>query len=196
MVAAARGLPRSLPPRASTQGPTRVGPRAHASWSAELARAIATPRSADGAAPPTLARGGAPAIDWTTDELRRAVAVLLGGLAQRCEPLLIAALQRAARAWDQADSFSVIDGAAEAEIAALRRRLAGTAIGGGRAQRAAALEGLLAIDTAVALVRLFERRLATLLRLRLRSATPYALPDSRPFLDLSRALGEVAEAWR
>jgi hypothetical protein len=190
MVAAAHGLPRSLPLRESMRGPTRVRPAAHASWSAELARAIATQRP-DGAAP-----RGATAFDGTTDELRRAVADLLGGLARRCEPLLIAALKRAARAWDQADSFLVIDGDTEGEIAALRRRLAGAAIGGGRAHRATALEGLLAVDATVALVRVFERRLATLLRLRLRSATPELLPDERPFLDLARALGQVAEAWR
>jgi hypothetical protein len=67
---------------------------------------------------------------------------------------------------------------------------------GRQAQRAAALEGLLAVDTAVALVRVFERRLATLLRLRLRSATPDLLPGGRPFLDLAGALAELAEAWR
>ena len=63
-------------------------------------------------------------------------------------------------------------------------------------RRAVALEGLLAIDLAIALVRLFERRLAALLRLRLRSATPELLPEGRPFLDLGRALHEAAEAWR
>ncbi len=63
-------------------------------------------------------------------------------------------------------------------------------------RRAVALEGLLALDASVALVRLFERRLAPLLRLRLRSATPDVLPDGRPFLDLGQALHEVAEAWR
>src|SRR5581483_1847801 len=102
----------------------------------------------------------------------------------------------AARAWDQADTFSAIDGDAEAEIAALRRRLTAAARDGEGARRATALEGLLAVDTAVALVRLFERRLATLLRLRLRSATPDLLPDGRPFLDLARALDQLAEAWR
>jgi hypothetical protein len=35
-----------------------------------------------------------------------------------------------------------------------------------------------------------------LLRLRMRSNTPELLPDGRPFLDLGRALREVAEAWR
>ena len=75
--------------------------------------------------------------------------------------------------------------------------LAGVAEGvASGARRAIALEGLLAVDASVALVRLFERRLASLLRLRLRSATPDLLPEGRPFLDLGRALHEVAGAWR
>jgi hypothetical protein len=131
------------------------------------------------------------------DELRPAVAVLLARLARRAEPELAAAMQRAHEAWDQADSLSVIDHELESDIAGLRRRLVAAA---GptttAARRAIALEGLLALDAAVALVRLFERRLAALLRLRLRSATPELLPEGRPFLDLGRALQEAAEAWR
>ncbi len=106
-------------------------------------------------------------------------------------------MHRAREAWDQADSLAVIDHALESDIAVLRRRLAAAA--GPKttlARRAVALEGLLAIDAAVALVRLFERRLAALLRLRLRSVTPELLPEGRPFLDLGRALHEAAEAWR
>jgi hypothetical protein len=91
----------------------------------------------------------------------------------------------------------VIDDELDGEIAALRRRLSA---GGGPAaspgRRAIALEGLLALDAAIALVRLFERRLAALLRLRLRSATPELLPEGRPFLDLGAALREAAGAWR
>jgi hypothetical protein len=203
MVAAARQLPHSLPGRApSTQGPmsTSASRPAGARWSAQLAAAIATRRPTDELAPPPARDGAASDSSGATDDLRRAVADLLAGLARRCEPALIAVLKRAARAWDQADAFSAIDGDAEAEVAVVRRRLAAAAMDGrqdGRqAQRAAALEGLLAVDTAVALVRVFERRLATLLRLRLRSATPDLLPGGRPFLDLAGALAELAEAWR
>jgi hypothetical protein len=133
----------------------------------------------------------------TKDELRPAVAAVLERLADRAEPALVACLRRSREAWDQADSFSVIDGDLQEEIAALRRRLARTAQPVSPAsRRAIALEGLLAIDASVALVRLFERRLASLLRMRLRSPTPDVLPGGRPFLDLGPALHEVAEAWR
>jgi hypothetical protein len=131
------------------------------------------------------------------DELRPAVAALLVRLARRAEPALLTAMQRAREAWDQADAFSPIDPELEVEIGVLRRHLA--AATGPRttaARRAIALEGLLAIDAALAVVRLFERRLAALQRLRLRSATPELLPGGRPFLDLGRALHEAAEAWR
>lgn len=131
------------------------------------------------------------------DELRPAVAAVLARLARRAEPALITAMQRAREAWDQADAFSPIDPPLEADIAALRRHLvAGAGPRATVARRAIALEGLLAIDAALALVRLFERRLAPLQRLRLRSATPELLPEGRPFLDLGRALHEAAEAWR
>jgi len=131
------------------------------------------------------------------DDLRPAVAALLALLAARTEPALAACLQRSREEWDQADSLSVIDAEVAEEIAALRRRLAaGAGPAASAARRAIAVEGLLVVDASVALVRLFERRLASLLRLRLRSATPDVLPDGRPFLDLGQALHEVAEAWR
>jgi hypothetical protein len=131
------------------------------------------------------------------DDLRPAVAALLERLAARTDPALIACLRRSREEWDQADSLSIIDADVEDDIAALRRSLAGSAEpASSAARRAIALEGLLVVDASVALVRLFERRLASLLRLRLRSATPDVLPDGRPFLDLGHALHEVAEAWR
>jgi hypothetical protein len=200
MVATARQLPRSLPGRAPSAAAAAGAPRpAGGGWSARLAGVIAAHRPEDGLAPRPASRGVASGIAGATDDtgdLRRAVADLLDRLARRCEPALIAALKRAEHAWDQADTFSATDGDADAEIAAVRRRLVAAAIDGRNAQRAAALEGLLAIDAAVALVRVFERRLATLLRLRLRSATPELLPGGRPFLDLASALGELAAAWR
>ena len=129
--------------------------------------------------------------------LRPAIASLVARMARRADQALAASLKRATEAWDQADAFSVIDGDLEAEIAATRRRLtAGAAPSAPAPRRAVALEGLLAVEASVALVRVFERRLAALLRLRLRSTTPDLLPEGRPFLDLGRALHEVAEAWR
>ncbi len=131
------------------------------------------------------------------DDLRPAVAALLEKLASRAEPALVACIWRSREKWDQADSLSVIDADLADELAALRRRLAEAAEPASSAgRRAIALEGLVIMDASVALVRLFERRLAPLLRLRLRSATPDVLPDGRPFLDLGQALHEVAEAWR
>jgi hypothetical protein len=163
--------------------------RGIASYAEDLARAaVACQPLADAAD----AVGAAPDAG-----LRPAIAAVLAGLAHRAEPELAASLRRAREAWDQADSFAVIDAALEDEIAALRRRLVRGATADATApSRAIALEGLLAIDASVALVRLFERRLAALLRLRLRSATPDLLPEGRPFLDLGRALHEAAEAWR
>ena len=118
-------------------------------------------------------------LEPRADSLRPAIASLLGRMARRAEEAL------------------VIDIDLEGEIMVMRRRLAAAAAPAAlAARRAVALEGLLAVDASVALTRLFERRFATLLRLRMRSNTPELLPDGRPFLDLGRALREVAEAWR
>lgn len=163
-----------------------------ASFAASCARAVA----AEPASPAELALSAEPARA-ERDDLRPAIGALLGRLAARAEPALVACLRRSREEWDQADSLSVIDTDVEDELAALRRRLAGIAgSAASAARRAIALEGLLVVDASVALVRLFERRLASLLRLRLRSATPDVLPEGRPFLDLGQALHEVAEAWR
>jgi hypothetical protein len=195
LLEAARDLPlvtatEPLPPKGADELSGVTGDVA--SFAADRARALATlPAAATEPAwpaePPRLER----------DDLRPAIAALLERLAARTEPALIACLQRSREEWDQADSLTVIDADLADELAALRRRLAGVAerLASG-ARRAIALEGLLVVDAAVALVRLFERRLASLLRLRLRSATPDLLPEGRPFLDLGRALHEVAGAWR
>jgi len=137
------------------------------------------------------------ALEPRADSLRPAIASLLGRMARRAEEALALSLKRATEAWEQADAFVVIDIDLEGEIMVMRRRLAAAAAPAAlAARRAVALEGLLAVDASVALTRLFERRFATLLRLRMRSNTPELLPDGRPFLDLGRALREVAEAWR
>lgn len=156
------------------------------SYVAELARDAA-------AAPGETARPGGPA----GDDLRPAIAVVLGRLASRTGPALVDCLRRSREKWDQADSLSILDADLTDEIAALRLRLTQAAQPvSPAARRAVALEGLLALDASRALVGLFERRLAPLLRLRLRSTTPDVLPEGRPFLDLGEALHEVAEAWR
>ena len=135
------------------------------------------------------------ALDASAAQIRGRVATALAELAALVEPSLTAAVRRARQAWDQADALVVFDARALAEVAALRRWLAsGVAAGGNEA--AVALEGLLAVDAAVALIRLFERRLAALLRLQLRSDEPELLPRGRPFLDLAAALREAEQAWR
>ncbi len=167
--------PQRLPPESASGGVTW--------YAAELARA-------GGAAPAELG-------DVDTRDLRAAIAAVLAELASRTEPALAACVKRSREEWDQADSLSVIDAELADEIAVLRRRLVASAQPLGAAgRRAVALEGLLVVDAAVALVRLFERRLAPLLRLRLRSSAPDLLPAGRPFLDLGAALHELAEAWR
>ena len=128
--------------------------------------------------------------------VRARIADALGGLAARVEPALNEVLRRARRAWDQADALAVLDDPLRAELAGLRRWLARLAAPGRDAVAASALEGLLALDAAVALIRLFERRLAALLRLQLRSGEPELLPRGRPFLDLAGALREAERAWR
>lgn len=167
--------------------PLPVGARGVATYAEELARAASDAGAAEEREQRPEGR----------DDLRPAVASVLARVARRADPALIASLERAQVAWDQADSFSVLDEDLEAEVAAVRRRLSASAgAAESPARRAIALEGLLAVDGCVALVRLFERRLAALLRLRRRSVTPELLPEGRPFLDLGRALHEVVEAWR
>lgn len=193
LVETARGLPLAAEP----EQVTTLEAGGVLSYAEELARAAAAGQSA--AAPTVeLAGGAVPASRSPAPEgLRPAIASLLARMARRAEEALAASLKRATEAWDQADAFAVIDGDLEAEIAATRRRLAaGAAPAAPAARRAVALEGLLAVDASVALVRVFERRLAALLRLRRRSTTPDLFPGGRPFLDLGRALHEVAEAWR
>ena len=128
--------------------------------------------------------------------VRKRVADALAALATLTEPALTAAVRRARQAWDQADTMVVLEPPVLVELATLRRWLAVRAAAERSESAAAALEGLLAIDASVALIRLFERRLATLLRLQLRSGEPELLPQGRPFLDLARALGEAERAWR
>lgn len=164
-------------------------------------------------------------------ELRPMVAGLLRRLQRDVEPKLKDGLERASRAWDQADALVLIDAELAREIAAVTQKLIAAAriparpsagadpsaggntrvdrtmhsdmntdrhaeTNGALPRAAVALEGLLVLDTAVSLVRLFESRLASLLRLRRRSATPELLPEGRPFLDLAGALRELAEVWR
>jgi len=178
---------RALPVAAAPEETAPAGPGV-STWAEELARAAAP--VAERVAPPRVS-GARPS------ELRREIAALLARLARRADETLAAALARAAQAWEQVDALSMIDMELEGQVARTRRRLAAAAHPEApAAERAVALEGLLAIDASVALARLCERRMASLLRLRLRSSSRELLPAGRPFLDFGAALHEAAEAWR
>jgi hypothetical protein len=180
---------RTLPVATASEETVTATP-AVPTWAEELARAAAD-ASTERAAPP------ARTIDARPSELRREIAGLLARLARRVDDALAVALPRAAQAWEQVDALSMIDRELEVDVSATRRRLAAAAHPAAPAeQRAVALEGLLAVDASVALARLCERRMASLLRLRLRSTARELLPAGRPFLDLGAALREAAEAWR
>ena len=184
MLEAARALPVASAPEEMV--PARPG---IPTWAEALAQAAAHPRAeATAQLPPGVAR---PA------DLRRDVAWILARLARRADAALATGLGRAGQSWEQVDALAIVDHQIEGDLAVTRRRLAAAAhVAAPAAQRAVALEGLLAVDAAIALARLFERRLASLLRLRLRSSTRDLLPQGRPFLDLGAALHEAAEAWR
>jgi hypothetical protein len=134
--------------------------------------------------------GKAPALA----ELRAQVGALLTELAERVEPALCDALSRASSAWDQADAAPIVDDELRARAAALAERWRAAAGAWDPGTVAAALEALLAIEAALGVVAVVERRLATLIRLRLADGAPL-LPDGRPFLDVPAALREAAGAW-
>jgi hypothetical protein len=174
-------------PGASTSEETALEARGIATWAGELA--LAATQAAEG--------GPSRGADVPPAALRREVAALLARLARHVDDALAAALARAARAWEQVDALPMIDPELEDGVALVRLGLARAAHATApAAQRAVALEGLLAVDAAVALARLCERRMASLLRLRLRSPASELLPAGRPFLDLGAALHEAAEAWQ
>jgi hypothetical protein len=118
--------------------------------------------------------------------LRKRVAAILGELANRLEPELVGALGRSA--WDQVDALAVVDDD-------LRRRAAALRAEWHDAGGPAAAEALLVLDTALALVELVERRLATLVRLAHRGPDRPLVANGRAFLDLPGALVEAARGW-
>lgn len=186
LVAAARALPGETAP---VTIPDPLASPAPEGAGSSAAAATVTVRDED-AAPPDR------------EALRRRVGALLAGLAERIEPTLADALARATRAWDQVDALTLIDPAARGDaerLVAEWRRLHRAAIAGDTpepcADAAAALEALMTIDAALGLASLLERRMATLARLRVRSAEPSLLPGGRPFLDLAAALAEAARGW-
>jgi hypothetical protein len=134
--------------------------------------------------------------------LRRRLHVILDALAVRVENEFPEVLRLAQRAWDQVDTLSVIDRDLAHEILSMRRAAQAMADDAEVAApaRAVAVEARLALDGAVGLVSLLERRLSTLIRLRLRAtdadgADPDLMPNGRPFLDVAAALRQAARCW-
>ena len=129
--------------------------------------------------------------------LRALVASCLQRLALRIDEKLAAALAEARRAWDQVDSVTIVDANLGRALTDARRRLGTTAASrsADRAVAAVALEGLLALEAACGLTTLAERRLSSIIRLRLRGYNHELLPGGRPFLDLGAAFAEAARAW-
>jgi hypothetical protein len=150
------------------------------------------PRTADREAP------GAPIVVAEPLEpaaLRRRVGALLLALGQRIDEALPRTLELAGSAWDQVDTLTVVDVVLRDEIRTVRQAARALAVDEDAARRAIGLEAELTLDAAVGLVSLLERRLSTLVRLRMRSDDPQLLPEGRPFVDLGAALGEAARAW-
>jgi hypothetical protein len=129
-------------------------------------------------------------------ELRARTGAWLTALAARLEGSLPGAFARATQAWDQADTFVVLDAELRDEGIALRRAAEVLAADEDATLRTAGREASLGIDAVVGLVALLERRFAAILRLRLRSATPELVVDGRPFLDVAAALAEAGRRWR
>jgi hypothetical protein len=149
--------------------------------------------------------------------LKLRVHELLAELARRVSSALPETLTQASRAWDQVDALRLLDQAVHDEHQALLVAAKKLSAHESPEHRALALEAQLTLDAAVDLVALVERRLATLVRLRLREAQvpeevasdsdPEAtvdfesralaalLPEGRPFLDLGAALTETAWRW-
>jgi hypothetical protein len=129
-------------------------------------------------------------------ELRARLGAWLTALGARLESELPEALARATEAWDQADTFAIFDAGSRDEAIVLRRSAEALAVVEDVVARTAGVEASLAIDAAVGLISLLERRFAAILRLRLRSATPALTVGGRPFLDVAAALAEAGRRWR
>jgi len=160
---------------------------ASASGSALVQRALALPPAGSIEAP---ARRAAPPAPGSSDLLR--LAAWLDGVAAALEARLPAALAAAERAWDQADRLRLLDAELLAEREALQL---GPPRDASAAAQAEAQLVAMAIGVATGWLELFERRLATLLRLRTRQGQPI-LDGDRPFLDPAPGLRKLAQHLR
>jgi hypothetical protein len=137
----------------------------------------------------------APAVMPDVVKLRRDLGALLTELGMRVEPALAAALTRASGIWDQVDAFTVLDGATMVRVEEHRLLWQALLLSEKPLARAAATEALMTMDACVGLVALLERRLATLVRLRMRDEDTRLMLDGRPFLDVGAALKAAGRAW-
>jgi len=127
--------------------------------------------------------------------LRRQLGRLLDELAKRLDPALRDALAHAAVAWDAFDEVSILDADLRADARFIANAAAALERETDAVRAAIGLEVRLALESALGLVHLVERRLATLVRLRVQSRERSLLPDERPFLDVAAALAEAARGW-
>jgi hypothetical protein len=137
-------------------------------------------------------------VALTPPALRQRVHELIAELARRTDDALAGTLACADGAWDQVDALRILDRAVDDEVRALRAVSAQISSEDDPAQRAIGLEAQLTIDAVVGLVSIVERRLATLVRLRLRATADdrgALVVEGRPFLDLGAALHEAARRW-
>ena len=130
------------------------------------------------------------------EPLRQALGALLLELANRVDPLLVHALTRASGVWDQVDAFTVMDTRAMDRVGDLRAWCAQLRGHPDDAVRSAALEAATVLEASVGILALVERRLATLVRLRLRDPESTLMVDDRPFLDLGAALKAAGRAFQ
>jgi hypothetical protein len=151
---------------------------------------------ADAGLPRAVPPSDEPVEPVEPEALRVQVGALLRRLATRLEDELPRALRLADSAWDQVDSVVIVDPPLAAELDRLRRASRVLASDGDPGRRANGVAAELTLDSAAGLVGFLERRLATLVRLRLQAPDP-ALVDrrGRPFLDAAAALSEVARQW-
>jgi hypothetical protein len=162
-----------------------------------VAEARALPgEKADAGLPRSLPPSAAAVERLEPEALRGRIGALLSRLAARVDEELPRALRFAGSAWDQVDSLIIVDPPLSDELDALRRAAHLLSADDEPGSRASGVAAALTLDAAAGLVALFERRLATLVRLRLRAVEP-ALVDARgrAFLDLAAALAEVARQW-
>lgn len=170
-------------------------------FSSSLERLVDTARALPGElrpVPPLRLAVGAEVCAAAVDvcALRQRLGRFLAELARRLDPALKRALQHADVAWDAFDEIAVLDQELEHEATALATEAAALERDAEPARRAVGTEVRITLESALGLLNLVERRLATLVRLRVQSGERSLLPGGRPFLDVASALAEAALGWR